>query len=659
MSFSNDYEPGVPDSNVEEEYWLQLLSDLGSEPSVPLSMRPSPQPYVDEHEIPYSDIGCDSPQLNKANKSICETEAVLDMNNNIISNTNTNKDINKNILPIPNSPSRSQMSLSHISKPHLANSTTQQRVSTPTYPPPPPPPANHRSQLDSSIQQPPANETENEFETDEEPENDLPDMWGDTDSYVSDKIDFIFCSDNKDDYEDPSAYNSQSLDALALCRSSLVQLQPVLRNAVNYAAGTVKVAGEVIYASAAYKLATSKALSNTLNQPSPSIPVSVQDTPRYGPSLGSLHQTILFLARHLDSIALSKYVRTASGSIVTLRDIAIMHIARYVRLNVYLSSFVGCVHESTLFMVDRLRAGVELYSHILQGDDPEKMHLELLKDKPDWQHLLLRCSMASLTWKQRQLLEETRDGGTISSIDFQRLIQSQILEFDRQRVAKIAKEYFYLSPETFRIQSDMIEIKKEYKQGKGEMIYITEDDDDEGEKGNSGVNTMALKAILTDTTSIDQLTTTMNNNTMNNASNMYNTSSNTSSNPKHNPTTTTTNIEEEIGEDSLETDFERTKALGALKTNIHSWLVEEASLGDEDAQYALARFFTPPAFTESNGCTICERNFSITLFRHHCRFCARSVCDDHSRGNYQLFLLYMQVFIYTIISYIKTYLYTT
>jgi hypothetical protein len=465
-------------------------------------------------------------------------------------------------------------------------------IQTPNYPPPLPPvkqlPQNVQNEQIIRVRKSNSDDTDD----DEVEEKQLPDMWGESDEYISDQIDFIFCSDDMNDYEDPYANNGH-LDALAMCRSSLVQLQPIVRSAVGYAAGKVQEAGQAIYRrSTTNSFTTSRAINTRLNNDN-SRGIYLDDSPTpFSPSLGSLHQTILFLSQHLDSAALSKYVRTASGTVVTLRDIAVMHIARYVRSNVYLSSFVGCVHESTLFMVDRLRAGVELYSHILQGDDPEKMHLELLKDKPDWQHLLLRCSMASLTWKQRQLLEETRDGGSINNADFRRLVQAQILEFDRQRVAKISKEFFYIAPAEEGASSKPLRLENTAKallpsastSASAKDAFLNEAD---------GVNPAALRSILSDTASIDQLTAGAGN----------------------------------IGDD---------QAADVLKSNIHSWLVEEASLGDEDAQYALARFFTPPGFCEQPSCVICDRTFSITLFRHHCRFCGRSVCDDHSAGMFTL-----------------------
>lgn len=602
----SSYESGVslPDSSEEEEYWLRLLSDLGSEPSVPLNMRPSPstpreeailrneEPIESNNRTEESQYGLEmTSSPHKSSHSAVPIQPISPVRNNsnniTASSASPMKQLASHMESIGidthlNIKSRQAYDVQRdgIAGVSAFNGRYETpRILTPTYPPPPPPVS--RNVYDS----PPERTTVEMISTidlDEEKPRELPDMWGESDEYISDQIDFIFCSDNMSDYEDPYSNGSERMDALALCRSSLVQLQPVLRNAVGYATNTVATAGMALYASTAAKLgnnnmATSKAITNKLNTSNSRTEMLQDRSPYQGPSLGSLHQTILFLSRHLDSAALGKVVMTASGTVVTLRDIAVMHIARYVRSNVYLSSFVGCVHESTLFMVDRLRAGVELYSHILQGDDPEKMHLELLKDKPDWQHLLLRCSMASLTWKQRQLLEETRDGGSINSADFKRLVQTQILEFDRQRVAKIATEYFYITPGTDL--SNTSSAKPPLALPPAQQATALET--------GGEVNAQALKSILTDTASIDELSTDR---------------------------------------------VDDSQALDVLKSNIHSWLVEEATLGDEDAQYALARFFTPPGFQESPQCVLCDRPFSITLFRHHCRFCGRTVCDDHSTG---------------------------
>lgn len=63
-----------------------------------------------------------------------------------------------------------------------------------------------------------------------------------------------------------------------------------------------------------------------------------------------------------------------------------------------------------------------------------------------------------------------------------------------------------------------------------------------------------------------------------------------------------------------------------------------SSLDEESAaHYALSRFFTAPPFEEKAVCAACCRPFSLALFRHHCRNCGRSFCDEHSKSRRCIF----------------------
>jgi hypothetical protein len=42
------------------------------------------------------------------------------------------------------------------------------------------------------------------------------------------------------------------------------------------------------------------------------------------------------------------------------------------------------------------------------------------------------------------------------------------------------------------------------------------------------------------------------------------------------------------------------------------------------------RCFSPPPFENSHQCSFCLRTFGVSLFRHHCRCCGKSVCTAHS-----------------------------
>lgn len=59
-------------------------------------------------------------------------------------------------------------------------------------------------------------------------------------------------------------------------------------------------------------------------------------------------------------------------------------------------------------------------------------------------------------------------------------------------------------------------------------------------------------------------------------------------------------------------------------------LAARAEAGDLEAQFALARWFSPPAFHELQACEVCAVQFGPRSFRHHCRMCGRSLCGTHS-----------------------------
>lgn len=68
-----------------------------------------------------------------------------------------------------------------------------------------------------------------------------------------------------------------------------------------------------------------------------------------------------------------------------------------------------------------------------------------------------------------------------------------------------------------------------------------------------------------------------------------------------------------------------------LDAALFKFLVQEAKADDEEAQYALTRWFVPPRFVESKHCAVCRKVFSVALFRHSCRNCGRSLCTTHSQ----------------------------
>jgi FYVE zinc finger len=82
-------------------------------------------------------------------------------------------------------------------------------------------------------------------------------------------------------------------------------------------------------------------------------------------------------------------------------------------------------------------------------------------------------------------------------------------------------------------------------------------------------------------------------------------------------------------EDNLDIGDPSLFARGGIAYVTH-WLQGAAEDGDEEAQYALSRWFTRPAFEHGTQCYACSRQFNVTLFRHHCRCCGHSHCTQHS-----------------------------
>ena len=66
------------------------------------------------------------------------------------------------------------------------------------------------------------------------------------------------------------------------------------------------------------------------------------------------------------------------------------------------------------------------------------------------------------------------------------------------------------------------------------------------------------------------------------------------------------------------------------ESEFQNWILSEAAAGNDDAEYALAKWFTPPSFTEEIKCHQCEELFGVSRFRHHCRHCGNSFCSSHS-----------------------------
>ena len=61
-----------------------------------------------------------------------------------------------------------------------------------------------------------------------------------------------------------------------------------------------------------------------------------------------------------------------------------------------------------------------------------------------------------------------------------------------------------------------------------------------------------------------------------------------------------------------------------------------AAKGDEEAQYILAARFCPPPFQKRDRCKQCRKAFGVTRYRHHCRHCGESFCQEHSSSRHPI-----------------------
>lgn len=86
----------------------------------------------------------------------------------------------------------------------------------------------------------------------------------------------------------------------------------------------------------------------------------------------------------------NKAVFAAAEAIAFVKDLAVAQLTTYVESNVYISSFVGCVNESIYYMADRAKTVSDMYINTITSDDPEKRHLNKIKNSTKWQNILLR-----------------------------------------------------------------------------------------------------------------------------------------------------------------------------------------------------------------------------------------------------------------------------
>ena len=73
------------------------------------------------------------------------------------------------------------------------------------------------------------------------------------------------------------------------------------------------------------------------------------------------------------------------------------------------------------------------------------------------------------------------------------------------------------------------------------------------------------------------------------------------------------------------------------RVNMHA-LLGLATAGDAVAQQQLSQLFMPPPFMNAMFCMYpqCNRVFSVTCFRHHCRHCGFSFCSKHADNYHRI-----------------------
>lgn len=202
--------------------------------------------------------------------------------------------------------------------------------------------------------------------------------------------------------------------------------------------------------------------------------------------------------------------------------------------NRYLREALGLAAQTTQVLLDRAHSLAERYLSSMIADDPEQQHLQRIRRAHVWEHVALRCSLTSLSFRQRQLLAETRVESLADARSVAQMTAAQRSEYEQQQLRRVVQQL-------------------------SELQALTDGDPHEAP--------LALPAPAAAAAAAAQLAPA----------------------------------------------------------------AEAEEVDEDDFQYVLARFLTPPGFREDAQCHVCAQSFGVTLFRHHCRHCGASCCDDHSR----------------------------
>jgi hypothetical protein len=121
-----------------------------------------------------------------------------------------------------------------------------------------------------------------------------------------------------------------------------------------------------------------------------------------------------------------------SKSLNAFANLALKHLY-HVKSNVIISSFLGTLNESSIFIHDKVQNTINDLSSVsstssasasfnftsseaIPSTTEEIRHLEKLQAEIGWENISLRYCMSSIPWKERQLLKETRENNNRANV---------------------------------------------------------------------------------------------------------------------------------------------------------------------------------------------------------------------------------------------------
>eukprot|EP01031_Cornospumella_fuschlensis_P031387 gene31387-37939_t len=137
------------------------------------------------------------------------------------------------------------------------------------------------------------------------------------------------------------------------------------------------------------------------------------------PAVDTPNQAVLMSAQLVKQMSLGVQMTRnhAVGTLVRttkqlsfIASYALFQFVQVLKNNYYISSVVGCVSESNAAIQEQLDTILNmLHINLIGGNSPEQKHLGHIQHSLGWEMVFWRYSMSTLTWQQRQLLEETKD----------------------------------------------------------------------------------------------------------------------------------------------------------------------------------------------------------------------------------------------------------